>query len=145
MSEANKKVVRRLIEEVISGGNLDALDEIAVENHVDHDPGRPPDIPQGREGQKALVAGYRAAFSDMKMTVEDQIAEGDKVVTRWIARGTNDGDLMGISATQKKVEVSGIFIDKIEGGKIVESWSNWDQLGMLTQLGVVPEPEVTPA
>ena len=145
MSDANKQVVRRLIEEVVSGGNIDALDEIAAENLVDNDPGRPPGIPQGREGQKALVAGYRAAFPDLKMTVEDQIAEGDKVVTRWIARGTHNGDLMGIPATGREATVSGIFIDRIANGQIAESWANWDQLGMLQQIGVVPEPEASPA
>lgn len=139
-AQENKRVVRRLLEEVMSGGKLGLLDELVAADYVDHDPANPPDLPAGREGLKQLVSGYRAAFPDVKMTVEDQIAQGDKVVTRWTARGTHKGDLMGISATGKQVTITGIFIDRVAGGKLVESWANWDTLGMLQQLGAVPEP-----
>jgi steroid delta-isomerase-like uncharacterized protein len=83
---------------------------------------------------------YRAAFPDLKITVEDQIAEGDKVVTRWTAEGTHDGDLPGLPASGRSSTVTGIGIDRIEGGKIVEAWGNWDTLGMLQQLGAIPAP-----
>jgi steroid delta-isomerase-like uncharacterized protein len=88
---------------------------------------------------------YRAAFSDLQMTVEDQIAEGDMVVTRWTAVGTNDGDLPGMPASGRSSTVTGIGIDRIEDGKIVEAWGNWDTLGMMQQLGVIPAPAAASA
>jgi steroid delta-isomerase-like uncharacterized protein len=81
---------------------------------------------------------YRAAFPDLKITVEAQIAEGDLVVTRWSSTGTHEGDLPGLPASHNKVTVTGIGIDRIENGKIVEGWNNWDTLGMMQQLGAVP-------
>jgi predicted ester cyclase len=83
---------------------------------------------------------YRTAFPNIHVTIEDQIAEGDKVVTRWTGHGTHQGELMGIPPTNKAVTVTGIAIDRIVAGKIVEHWENFDQLGMLVQLGVVPPP-----
>jgi steroid delta-isomerase-like uncharacterized protein len=83
---------------------------------------------------------YRNAFPEIQMTVEDLIAEGDKVVTRWTARGTHQGELMGIPPSGNPVEVTGITIDRIEGGKVVETWANYDALGMMQQVGAVPEP-----
>ena len=84
---------------------------------------------------------YRSAFPDTQMTVEDSIAEGDNVVTRCTARGTHQGELLGISPSGNRVEVTGISIDRIEGGKFVESWSNYDTLGMMQQIGAVPSAE----
>jgi predicted ester cyclase len=85
------------------------------------------------------VSTYRAAFPDARITVEQQLAEGDLVATRWSGRGTHDGELMGVSPTGKQVTVSGLTISRLEGGKIVEEFQNWDTLGMLQQLGAVPE------
>jgi steroid delta-isomerase-like uncharacterized protein len=83
---------------------------------------------------------YFAAFPDINVTVEDVIAEGDKAVTRWTIRGTHRGELMGIAPTDKPIELKGITIHRIEGGKIVEEWERYDNLGMMQQLGVVEQP-----
>lgn len=94
-------------------------------------------MPAGREGFKQFVLMYRSAFPDMHITIEDQIAEGDKVVSRWTARGTHQGELMGIPPTGKQATVTGINIERFANGKFVEEWSNFDALGLLQQLGVV--------
>ncbi len=137
MSEQNKAIARRALE-VFGNGDLDALDELVGERAVDHDTQNPHADILGPEGVKRTVAMYRAAFSDLRITVEDQIAEGDKVVNRWTAKGTQDGDLPSLPATGRTNTVTGISIDRIEDGKIVESWGNWDTLGMLQQLGAMP-------
>jgi steroid delta-isomerase-like uncharacterized protein len=135
----NKRISRRIAEEGFSRGNEDVFDELVAENFVNHDPSVPPDLPSGREGIKALARFYRSAFPDAQLTVEDQIAEGDRVVTRYTARGTHQGDFAGVPPTGRQVTVTGITIDRIENGKLVESWNELNQLGMLQQLGVVPE------
>jgi steroid delta-isomerase-like uncharacterized protein len=137
MSDQNKAISRRALE-VFSSGNLDELDELVSEDAVDHDTQNPNAAIHGPEGAKRTAAMYRAAFSDLQITIEDQIAEGDKVVTRWTAVGTHDGDLPGLPASGRSSTVTGIGIDRIEGGKIVEAWGNWDTLGMMQQLGAVP-------
>jgi steroid delta-isomerase-like uncharacterized protein len=136
MSEQNKAIVRRSFEEVWTNKNLDALGEFVATDAVDHT--RPPELPSGLEGAKQFFAMYLAAFPDTKMVIEDQVAEGDKVVTRWTATGTHKGELMGIPPSGKPVRVTGIQIDRLEGGKIVESWGFFDQLGMLQQIGAIP-------
>jgi steroid delta-isomerase-like uncharacterized protein len=137
VSEQNKKVARRVLE-VFGSGDLDALDELISANAVDHDTQNPNAHIRGPEGSRLTISMYRAAFPDLRITVEDQIAEGDKVVTRWTAIGTHDGDLPGLPASGNKSTVTGIGIDRFEDGKIVEAWNNWDTLGMLQQLGAVP-------
>ena len=84
---------------------------------------------------------YRNAFPDLHFTIDEQIAEGDKVVTRWTAHGTNKGELLGMPATDKSTTVTGIAVDRIANGKIAESWGIFDQFGMMQQLGVIPMPE----
>ena len=103
---------------------------------VNHDPATGES--KGPQGTRELIEGYRTAFPDIKITVEEQIAEGDLVATRWTAKGTHKGELMGIAPTGKESTVTGVTIDKIKDGKIVESWNNWDTLGMMQQLGVIP-------
>ena len=83
----------------------------------------------------------RSAFPDLRVTLEDDIAEGNKVVSRWRAQGTHQGELMGIAPTGNQMAITGITIDRIEEGKIVEEWENWDALGMMQQIGAVPSPE----
>jgi steroid delta-isomerase-like uncharacterized protein len=143
MSEENKQVSRRLAEEAFGQGRFEVIDELVADDFVNRDTSIPPGVGSDREGLKQLAQGYVAAFPDMELKVEDQVAEGDKVVSRWSARGTQKGELMGIPATGKQATVTGITIDRLESGKIVESWNNWDTLGLLQQLGVVPEPGVT--
>jgi steroid delta-isomerase-like uncharacterized protein len=140
MSEENKAVVRRFIDEVWNNGNLDAIDELVSEDQVDHDPGRPPDMPGGPEGMHQFVQMYRAAYPDTHLEIGEIVAEGDLVAYTWTATGTHQGELMGIPPTGKSVTVTGMALDRIRDGKIVESWGNYDSLGMLVQLGVVPAP-----
>lgn len=137
MTEANKAISRRVVEEVFNAGRLEAAGELVTPDYVGYDPAAPEPI-KGVEGLKQQVGGYRSAFPNVQLTIEDQIAEGDRVVTRWTARGTHDGELFGISATGKQATVTGMTIDRIVDGRIAESWDQWDALGLLQQLGAVP-------
>jgi steroid delta-isomerase-like uncharacterized protein len=137
MSDENKAISRRVFEEIISQGNLSLADEIFASNYVDHDPANP-DV-SGPEGFKLLVSKYRSAFPDLRLTVNDIFAEGDEVVVRWTWSGTHEGDLEGVPPTGKKMGGEGITISRFSGGKVEEDWANWDALGLMRQLGVVPE------
>ena len=139
-SEENKAVVRRFIEEVFGGGNLELIDELFAPHYVLHDPAVPGEV-RGPEGIKQYVGMYRGAYPDTRFTIEDQIAEGDEVVTRWTGRGTHQGELMGIPPTGQEVAVTGIEFDRVSGGKFEETWVNYDALRMMQQLGVIPPPE----
>jgi len=97
-TESNKAIARRFLEEVFGQGKLAVADEIVAPDHVDHGPGALPGVPHGPEGSKMLVTGYRNAFPDIHFTIDEQIAEGDKVVTRWTGHGTHKGELAGIPA-----------------------------------------------
>ncbi len=140
MSEENKEKARRFLQEAFNEGNFSVVDEIFTSDYVLHDPAIPNEI-RGPEGVKGFVQMYRSAFPDTDITVEDQIAEGDDVVTRWTGRGTHQGELFGVPPTDNRVEVTGITISRIEGGKIAEDWTNYDALGMMQQIGAVPSPE----
>ncbi len=140
MSEENKEKVRRFVEEVFNEGNLGVADELFASDYVLHDPTTPEEV-RGPEGIKQFVQMYRSAFPDGHITVEDQIAEGDKVVTRFRGRGTHQGELMGIPPSGNQVEVPGITISRMSGGKIAEDWTNYDTLGLMQQIGAVPSPE----
>jgi len=136
-ARTNKEIVRRLGVEPWEG-NLGVIDELTAPDYVGHDPSMP-EPQRGPEGIKEFVSGYLAAFPDGKFTIDEQLAEGDLVATRWTGRGSHQGELMGIPPTGKQVTVSGITISRVVKGKVVEEWTNWDTLGMLQQLGVVPE------
>jgi len=140
LTEDNKTLARRVFEEVLNQGNLAVVDELFDANYVGYDPGVPAPI-HGKEGYKQYVRMYSTAFPDSHYTIEDMIAEGDKVVTRWTATGTHQGTLMGIPPTGKQATATGIVIGRLANGKFVESWLNFDALGMLQQLGVIPTPE----
>ena len=96
---------------------------------------------RGPEDVKQFLRQYREAFPDLEITIEEQIAEGDKVVTRWASRGIHQGEFRGIAPTSNEVRLTGIGIFRFSEGKVVESWDNFDQLGMLQQLGAIPSPE----
>ena len=131
---------QRFFDEVWSRGKLDLVHELFAPESVGH-PSGPEEPVRGPEGVKEYVGGLRAGVPDLTMEVEDQIAEGDRVATRWTAHGTHDGELIGIDPTGRTATVSGITIQRIgDGGQIVEGWTNWDMLGMLQQLGIAPEP-----
>src|SRR5215208_4380731 len=138
-AEETKALARRWFEDLFNTGNLEVTDEIIAPDHVNHDPTLP-DIPTGPEGQKQIVNLYRGAFTNAHISVEDQLAEGDRVVTRWTGSGTHQGELMGVAPTGNQVRITGITINRVSGGKIVESWSNYDALGMMQQIGAIPEP-----
>ena len=131
-----KKIVKRVIEEPWTG-NWDALDEFVAEGYIGYDPSQPEPI-RGRDGIRANLQQYLDAFANARVSVDDQIAEGDKVATRWTGRGTHTGEFAGTSPTGKDVTVSGLTISRLEDGMIVEEWTTWDALGMLVQLGAVP-------
>ena len=141
MTEDNKALNRRFVEEVINQGNTDAIDELIDPGVVDH--AAPPGFPTGREGAKQFAAMMRSAFPDLHLTIEDMIAEGDKVVMRSTWSGTHEGEFMGIPATGRQVTVSAIDITRVADGRMVEHWEQFDALGLMQQLGVVPPPEQT--
>jgi steroid delta-isomerase-like uncharacterized protein len=136
--ERNKIVVRRALEELWNNGNLSIVDELYDAGFVRQDPATP-GFESGLESVKRLATLYRTAFPDLRVTIEDMIVEGDKVVTRWISTGTHQGELQGIAPTGRAITVSGISITCLSGGKIVEEQSNWDNFGMMRQLGVIDE------
>jgi steroid delta-isomerase-like uncharacterized protein len=136
VSEENKALVRRFVEEAFNKGNLDVADEVYASNFVSHESAGP--VERDPEYVKQFVGTYRGAFPDGHTTVEAVIAEGDKVAYRWTFRGTHRGELMGIPPTERQVTITGITLDRVSGGKIDEEWNNFDQLGMLQQLGVAP-------
>jgi predicted ester cyclase len=140
MAEENKAVVRREIEELLNYmGNLDAAEEIIAPDYVSHEPTS--GETRGREVAKQFAATYREAFPDLQTTIEDMVAEGDKVVVRFRGRGTHQGETEVFGPpTGKRMEMTGITINRVSDGKIVEAWTNSDALGMMQQLGLIPEP-----
>ncbi len=137
-TEVNKASMRRFYEEVFNKKNRAAIDEFIDPNQVDH--AAPPGTPGGLEGARQTLTMYLTAFPDLYFTVEDLIAEGDKVVARLTVRGTQQGVFMGIPPTGKHAEVTAIDINRMAGGKSVEHWLEMDTLGLLQQLGVIPAP-----
>jgi len=137
-TEANKTVARRFFEDIFSEGKMAVADEIIAADYQDGGPGAIPGLPPGPEGSKMLVMVYRNAFPDVRFTIDEQIAEGDTVVTRWTAHGTHQGELAGIPATGKQVTVAGVSVDRIVKGRLVAGWTISNQYGMLQQLGVIP-------
>lgn len=137
MSAENKTLARRAMDELWTKGNLAAIDQLYSDNCVFHDLGSPEDI-RGRDGLRQFAQTYRTACPDLKCTVEDVLAEGDKVAVRWISRGTHKGDLMGIAPTGKQVTFRGVQIQRISNGKIVEEWAGFNTLGALQEIGAVP-------
>jgi steroid delta-isomerase-like uncharacterized protein len=136
MSESSKSVVRRYLEEP-TGENLAAVDELFAPTAVVHDPGRPAPEP-GPEGQKQVISGVFAAFPDFRFTVEDLVAEGDRVAARFVGEGTHRGALFGLPPTGRRVRFSGMAIYRVADGQIQEGWAMFDALGMLQQLGALP-------
>jgi steroid delta-isomerase-like uncharacterized protein len=134
---ANVAIARRFFEAWV-GGDAAALDEVVAPDYVFHDPADP-DTPPGPAGAKAMAAGFRAAFADMRPVEEDYVAGGDKVVYRWRVRATHRGAFAGVPPTGRAVELSGIEIVRLAGGRIVEHWDEIDGLGLLRQLGALPE------
>lgn len=134
--ERNKTVVRRFYTEVVAGGDLTNLEDLIAAGYVDHTAG--PQAGRGPTVVRAHLEAIRTTFPDFTLQIEDMVAEGDRVVTRVTGRGTHGGSWQGIPPTGRVIEVRGINIDRLEGGKIVEHWGEADTVGMLWQMGVDP-------
>jgi len=140
-AEENKALTRRLFEEGVNQNNPSVFDELIAPDFVNHD--APPGIPRGPEGMRQLVAMFRTAFPDMRVTFEEELADGDSVIHRGYVTGTHQGDFQGIPPTAKQVKIKTIDIWRVANGKMVENWVQMDMLGMMQQLGVVPAPGQT--
>jgi SnoaL-like polyketide cyclase len=137
--EQDKATARRWFHEVIAQQKLGVADEIYAATHVIHDPHAPPGgWPDGPAGLKAVAGTFGGAFSGWHITIDDQIAERDRVVTRWTATAVHNGTLPGLPPTGRTATVTGANISRFDNGKIAESWFNFDMLGLLQQLGAVP-------
>ncbi len=139
MAADHRETSRRVFEEIWNQKNLNAVDELMAENYVHHDPSSPP-VASGIDGYKQLVTQYLNAFPDLHFTLNDQVAAGEIVVSRWTATGTHSGDLPGIPRTGRHFSVTGMSMGRIQSGKFAEGWNNWDALGLMQQIGVVPRP-----
>jgi len=133
--ERNKETARRYYEEVLNKGDVDLLDEIADPGYVEHDPF--PGTREGRDGLKDRVTMLKAGL-DPHFTIEDVVAEGDKVVVRWINEGSMVGEFLGLPANGKSFKVAGIDIHRLDDGKLAEHWHVVDQLAHLQQIGLIP-------
>jgi steroid delta-isomerase-like uncharacterized protein len=136
-TQENKALIQRYFDEAWNQGQLSVLDEIMAADYINHNPAVP-GLPPGPEGVKPIMAGFRQAFPDLHFTLDEMLAEEDKVVTRWTLRGSHQGEFMGIPATGKSISVMGIQIERILGSQIVEHWRQSDDLGLLQQLGAMP-------
>ncbi len=139
-AEENKALVRRFFEESWNGADFEVFDETNAPDYVLHDPSVPGEV-RGIEGIKGFASMFLGAFPDLRFTIEEQVAEGDKVLTRWSSSATHRGELMGIAPTGNRTGVSGMTLSRISGGKVAEDWSNWDALGLMRQLGVISSAE----
>jgi len=135
-TEHNKALALRFAEEVINQHNLAAVDTLFASTYVNHF--SPPGAPQGPDGEKQLNAMFFSAFPNCHLTVEDMIAEGDKVVSRWTYQGTHTGEFMGIAPTGKSFTIQGMSVFCLAENKIVDNWTSLDMLALLQQLGVIP-------
>jgi steroid delta-isomerase-like uncharacterized protein len=133
-------LARRFFEEVFSEGRLEAIDEIVADDYQAHDPQDRFAELRGPAAARAVVKQYRAAFPDLRFTIEDVVEQRDRIVVRWSATGTHEGELMGLAPTGRTGAVTGITIWRMAGGRVVEAWTNWDTLGLLQQIGAAPAP-----
>lgn len=138
MSDSNKDVIKAFLEDVINQGRLERANDLVKEDFVELDP--LPGQVQGREGLKAVIHGLRSAFPDMHWVVNEMVAEGQKVVTRFVWTGTHRGIFLGIPSTGRSVEVKGVVIDRLQDGKMADSRILMDTMGLMQQLGVIPSP-----
>ena len=139
-AEENKENARRLMEEAFGQGNTEVIDEVLHSDFVCYDPNSESGEIRGAQTIKGEIEYFRSAVPDLTYTVEDQVAEGDKVVTRYTARGTHQGEFFGIPGSGNRIEMTGIQIDRFdESGKMIEEWPEYDLLGAMRQIGAVPE------
>ena len=137
-AEESKATMRRYLD-VFEQGNIDLLDELLAPDYVNRTPATP-DLPTGPEGVKGVVTMFRSAIPDLRVIVEDMIAEGDKVAVRYTLEGTHEGELFGVPPTGQRLSIKSMTVERVSDGKIREHWRVTDNLEMMQQLGVVPEP-----
>ena len=138
----NKEKARRLMEEAFGQGNLEVVEEVLDPNFVCYDPNSEAEEVRGADTMKQEIEWFRNAVPDITYTIVDQVAERDKVVTRYTASGTHQGEFFGVAPTGNRIEMSGIQIDRFdESGKMVEEWPEYDLLGAMRQMGVVPKAQ----
>jgi len=137
MSNQNKAIARRFLDELWNRSNFGLVDQLLASDYDGHSS----TVIRGPEGAMEFVPRLRNAFPDFQFSILDQIAEGDKVATRWTIRGTHEGEFQGIPPSGKQIEMTGITIFRIANGKLIEGWTNEDVLGMLQQLGAIPTPK----
>ena len=138
-AEQNKALIVRFVEELFNRGNMGIVGEIFAPDFIEREQ-LPPGIPNGREGVKVLTTMLRSAFPDFKATIDDILAEGDKVVIRMTWSGTQKGEFMGVPATSRRVSFGVIDIIRITNGKAVEHWGQMDSMSLMQQLGAIPAP-----
>ena len=143
MSQENIAAARRVIEEAFNQGNVEVLDEVCADSYVDHDPLLGD---QDRDAAKQSIATYREAFPDLHFEIDDIFAADDKVVMRWTGTGTFENELMGLQPNHDPGQpIHGIGIDRFEDGKVAESWSQWDTLQFMKDVGAIPAEAGAPA
>jgi steroid delta-isomerase-like uncharacterized protein len=138
-AEESKATMRRYLD-VFEQGNIELLDELLAPDYINHSPATP-DLPTGPEGVKAVVTMFRSAIPDLRVVVDDMIAEGDKVATRYTLEGTHESELFGVPPTSRQLSIKSITVERVSDGRIRDHWRVTDELGMMQQLGVIPAPE----
>jgi len=138
MSEQNKALVRRFLDQVYNNARPEVIDELIADDYIDHS--APPDQAPGPAGTRQIYDVFRTAFPDLRVEIHDLVAEGDLVVVRTTMTGTSRGPLMGAQPTGKPVQIASIMIVRLRDGRFVERWEQMDHLGLMLQLGVVAEP-----
>jgi steroid delta-isomerase-like uncharacterized protein len=142
MSEANKESMRRVLEEAFGQGKMEIIDELLDPDFVCHDPNSESGEIRGADTIKGEIEYFRNAVPDLTYTVEDQVVEGDKVLSRYTARGTHQGEFFGVPGSGRHIEMTGITIDRFdESGKLIEEWPEYDLLGAMQQMGAIPGPQ----
>ena len=140
MSAEESKTIVRQFWGVWGEGNVGLVDELLAPDYVNHSP-EIPDQPEGSEGVRAVVDMFRSGMSGLRVVIEDMIAEGDKVATRYTLEGTHEGELFGVPPTGRRLSIKSISVERVSEGKIREHWRITDTLDMMQQLGVIPIPE----
>jgi steroid delta-isomerase-like uncharacterized protein len=143
-ADGNAHCIRRLFEEVFNAGHIAATDDLTTADVLGHDATNP-EPRRGHEAVKQVALLFRSAFPDLRLTLDDLVAAGDRVVARWTLAGTHRGAFMGAAPTGKRATTGGIVIYRLEGGRIAEYWGSFDALGLLRQLGALPLPADAPS
>jgi len=142
VSEENKEIMRRVLEEAFGQGRVEVVDEVLHSNFVCWDPNSESGEIRGADTIKSEIEYFRNAVPDLTYTVDDQIVEGDMVVSRYTASGTHQGEFFGVPGSGKRIEMTGINIDRFdESGKLVEEWVEYDLLGAMRKIGAIPESQ----